>query len=64
MNTRILHPVSDNPQAARERDAMTVEQALWMAQRTAERTGFLDLASEILDVLIMAERRGHIQATS
>ena len=65
MNTRILHPESDDPQAARELDAMAVERALWLAQVTAERAGFRDLASAILDVFIKAvELHGEIQATS
>ena len=65
MSTRVLHPVADNPQAERELDAMTVERALRIAQLTAERAGFRDLASEILDVLIKAvEHRTNIQAPS
>ena len=65
MNTRSLHPVSDDPQAERELDAMAVERALWLAQWTAERAGFRDLASAILDVLITAvELRSEIQVTS
>ena len=65
MSTRGLHPVADNPQAERELDALTVERVLWIAQLTAERAGFRDLASEILDVLIKAvEHRTNIQAPS
>ena len=65
MNTRILHPTSADPQAERELDAMAVERALWLAQWTAERAGFSDIAVEILDLLIKAvELRCHIQATS
>ena len=44
---------------------MAVERALWLAQVTAERAGFSDIAVEILDLLIKAvELRCHIQATS
>ena len=65
MNTRILHPTSADPQAERALDAMAVERALWLAQWTAERAGFRDLASAILDVLIKAvELRCQIRGTS
>ena len=65
MNTGILHPELADPQAERELDAMVIERALWMAQLTAERAGFGDMAAAILDVLIKAvELRCQIQATS
>ena len=65
MTSRILHPVADDPQAERELDALSVERALWIAHWTAERAGFRDLASDILDVLIKAvEHRINVQAPS
>ena len=65
MSSRTLHPELADPQAERELDAMVIERALWMAQLTAERAGFGDMAAAILDVLIKAvELRCHIQATS
>lgn len=65
MNSRILHPESDDPQAERELDALAVERALWLAQVTAERAGFGGIAAEIFDVLVKAvELRCEIRATS
>lgn len=65
MKTRLLHPQPEDPQVAREIDAIVVERSLWIAQLTAERAGFRDLASDILDVLIKAfELRVHIRVTS
>jgi hypothetical protein len=65
MSTRILHPQLDDPQGARELDALALERTLWLAQLTAERAGFRDIAAEILDVLVKAVKlRGEIQAAS
>ena len=65
MKTRLLHPQPEDPQVAREIDAIVVERSLWIAQLTAERAGFRDLASEILDVLIkVVDLRSNVQAPS
>jgi hypothetical protein len=65
MNMPILHPPLENRQFARRLDAMAIERSLWIAQWTAERAGFLDLAADILDVLIKAvERRCEIEASA
>lgn len=59
MNNLILPPQYEPAQIDRELDAMAVERALWIAQWSAERAGFGDLAAEIFGVLAKAAELRH-----